>query len=125
MDLRFYPDEEAVKQDTFAGYPVMPTIVSNFSRLEEKLNSILDTLNSLPLNQSVNQFTEAMASTDETAEEIKVLTEQLKKIVAQPGWEALPQSLAQSVERLNSILADFDAGSTNRDQLERTLQTIL
>ena len=77
----------------------MPTIVSNFSRLEEKLNLILDTLNSLPLNQSVNQFTEAMASTDETAEEIKVLTEQLKKIVAQPGWEALPQSLAQSVER--------------------------
>ena len=124
VDLRFYPDEEAIKQDTFAGYPVMPTIVSNFSRLEEKLNSILDTLNSLPLNQSVNQFTEAMASTDETADEIKVLTEQLNKIVAQPGWEALPQSLAQSVERLNSILADFDAGSTNREQLERTLQNL-
>jgi len=48
----------------------------------------------------------------------------LKKIVAQPGWEALPQSLAQSVERLNSILADFDAGSTNREQLERTLQNL-
>ncbi|MAD54784.1 MULTISPECIES: intermembrane transport protein PqiB [unclassified Idiomarina] len=124
VDLRFYPDEDAMQQDVFAGYPVMPTIVSNFSRLEEKLNSILDTLNNLPLNQSVNQFTEAMASTDDTAEQIKALTEQVKRIVEQPGWQSLPQSLEQSVNRLNGILADFESGSSSREQLERTLQNL-
>ena len=41
VDLRFYPEAEAVAEQEFAGHPVLPSMVSDFSRLEEELNQLL------------------------------------------------------------------------------------
>ncbi len=103
VDLRFYPEAEAVAEQEFAGYPVLPSMVSDFSRLEEKLNQLLDKFNGLQLEASLNEFSEAMTATQTSAEEIEALAQSVAEIVAQPGMQELPQLLQQNLVQLYQL----------------------
>jgi len=124
VDLRFYPEAEAVAEQEFAGYPVLPSMVSDFSRLEEKLNQLLDKFNGLQLEASLNEFSEAMTATQTSAEEIEALAQSVAKIVAQPGMQELPQLLQQNLVQLQQLLDSVDDGSATRRQLHRSLSNI-
>jgi paraquat-inducible protein B len=124
VDLRFYPEAEAVAEQKFAGYPVLPSMVSDFSRLEEKLNQLLDKFNGLQLEASLNEFSEAMTATQTSAEEIEALAQSVAEIVAQPGMQELPQLLQQSLVQLQQLLDSVDDGSATRRQLHRSLSNI-
>ncbi|MGM0526641.1 MAG: intermembrane transport protein PqiB [Pseudomonadota bacterium] len=125
VDLRFYPDADALSnEDKFAGYPVMPSMVSDFSRLEEKLNQLMDKFNQLPLEQSLTDFTDAMAATEVTAERIETLAVSVSNIVEQPGLQQLPELLQKNLEQLQQLLNSVDESSQTRRQLHRTLSNI-
>lgn len=124
VDLRFYPEAEAVAEQEFAGYPVLPSMVSDFSRLEEKLNQLLDKFNGLQLEASLNEFSEAMTATQTSAEEIEALAQSVAEIVAQPGMQELPQLLQQNLVQLQQLLDSVDDGSATRRQLHRSLSNI-
>lgn len=124
VDLRFYPEAEAVAEQEFAGYPVLPSMVSDFSRLEEKLNQLLDKFNGLQLEASLNEFSAAMTATQTSAEEIEALAQSVAEIVAQPGMQELPQLLQQNLVQLQQLLDSFDDGSATRRQLHRSLSNI-
>lgn len=124
VDLRFYPQADALQTETFAGYPVMPSMVSDFSRLEEKLNQLLDKFNGLALEQSLAEFTEAMRATEQSAEQIEKLASAVADVVQQPGMQQLPQLLQQNFKQLQQLLSSLDEGSQTRQQLQRTLSNI-
>lgn len=131
VDLRFYqassseaPTSDFEPGNTFAGYPVMPTMVSDFSRLEEKLNKLMDKFNNLPLEQGIEQFTEAMASTQQSADNIEALATSLQQLLAQPGVQKLPNLLQENLQQLQQLLGSLDGESPTRRQLHRTLQNI-
>ena len=124
VDLRFYPETELQAQSEFAGYPVMPSMVSDFSRLEEKLNQLLDKFNDLALEQSLTEFSEAMAATEQSADEIEALAQSVVAIVEQPGMQQLPQLLQDNLTQLERLLSSVDDGSSTRRQLHRTLSNI-
>jgi len=125
VDLRFYPDATApLRVNKFAGYPVMPSMVSDFSRLEEKLNQLMDKFNQLPLEQSLTDFTDAMEATEVTAERIETLANSVADIVEQPGLQKLPELLQKNLEQLQQLLNSVDESSQTRRQLHRTLSNI-
>ncbi|TDP38910.1 paraquat-inducible protein B [Idiomarina aquatica] len=124
VDLRFYPETELQAQSEFAGYSVMPSMVSDFSRLEEKLNQLLDKFNDLELEQSLTEFSEAMTATEQSADEIEALAQSVAAIVEQPGMQQLPQLLQDNLTQLERLLSSVDDGSATRRQLHRTLSNI-
>ena len=124
VDLRFYPDSQLGPAQQFAGYPVMPSMVSDFSRLEEKLTQLLDKFNDLALEQSLSQFSEAMRATEQTATQIETIAESVAAIVEQPGMQQLPQLLQQNLKQLEQLLNSVDDSSETRRQLHRTLSNI-
>lgn len=124
VDLRFYPEAEQRVQTEFAGLPVMPSMVSDFSRLEEKLNHLLDKFNNLELEQSLAEFSEAMTATEQSADEIEALAKSVAAIVQQPGMQQLPQLLQQNLTQLQRLLSSIDDGSETRRQLQRILSNI-
>lgn len=125
VDLRFYPEASKPRvEQQFAGYPVMPSMVSDFSRLEEKLNQLMDKFNQLPLEQSLTDFTDAMAATEATAGQIETLANSVSDIVEQPGLQQLPELLQKNLEQLQQVLNSVDESSQTRRQLHRTLSNI-
>ncbi|MCP1339862.1 intermembrane transport protein PqiB [Idiomarina sp. M1R2S28] len=125
VDVRFYPNagEESV-DDIFAGYPVMPAMASDFTRLEEKLTALLDKFNQLPLEQGLNDFSAAMSSVDSTARKLDSVSESLAAIVEQPQMKQLPQLLQQNLIQLKELTGSFNEGSPTRQQLNQTLTEI-
>ncbi len=125
VDVRFYPnaDEEGV-DDKFAGYPVMPAMASDFTRLEEKLTALMDKFNQLPLEQGLNDFSAAMSSVDSTAKKLDSVSESLAAIVEQPQMKQLPQLLQQNLIQLKELTGSFNEGSPTRQQLNQTLTEI-
>lgn len=127
VDLRFYGEEEAgdnPQRQEFAGYPVMPSAVSDFNRLEEKLTALLDKFNGLKLEQSVERFTQAMNSTKTSAQKVEDLANSVAEVVAQPGFQQTPALLQQNLEQLNQLLKSVGEDSPTRRQLHRTLANV-
>jgi len=125
VDVRFYPNanDEGVN-DQFAGYPVMPAMASDFTRLEEKLTELMDKFNQLPLEQGLTDFSEAMASVDSTAQKLDSVSQSLAAIVEQPQMQQLPQLLQQNLIQLKELTGSFNEGSPTRQQLNQTLTEI-
>lgn len=125
VDLRFYTDtEQAYQAQQFASYGVMPSMVSDFSRLEEKLNTLLDKFNQLPLEQSLSDFSNAMQATEQSAGDLQGVADSLAELIAQPGLQQMPQQLQQNLQQLQKVLNSVDGDSQTRRQLHRTLQNI-
>lgn len=125
VDVRFYPNAgEKSGDDIFAGYPVMPAMASDFTRLEEKLTALLDKFNQLPLEQGLNDFSAAMSSVDSTAVKLDSVSESLAAIVEQPQMKQLPQLLQQNLIQLKELTGSFNEGSPTRQQLNQTLTEI-
>ncbi|PWW41579.1 paraquat-inducible protein B [Idiomarina loihiensis] len=125
VDVRFYPNAgEKSGDDIFAGYPVMPAMASDFTRLEEKLTALLDKFNQLPLEQGLNDFSAAMSSVDSTARKLDSVSESLAAIVEQPQMKQLPQLLQQNLIQLKELTGSFNEGSPTRQQLNQTLTEI-
>ncbi|WP_404402121.1 intermembrane transport protein PqiB [Idiomarina seosinensis] len=125
VDMRFYTDTgQAYQGRQFAGYQVMPSMVSDFSRLEEKLNRLLDKFNQLPLEQSLADFSKAMQATEQSADNLQQVASSLNELLAQPGLQEMPQQLQQSLQQLQQVLHSVDGESQTRRQLHRTLQNI-
>lgn len=125
VDIRFYPNADKEKIDRkFAGYPIMPAMASDFTRLEEKLTALMDKFNQLPLEQGLNDFSAAMRSVDSTAQKLDSVSQSLAVIVEQPQMKQLPQLLQQNLIQLKDLTSSFNEGSPTRQQLNQTLTEI-
>ncbi|MDV6316886.1 intermembrane transport protein PqiB [Idiomarina sp. HP20-50] len=125
VDVRFYPNADKAKtEERFAGYPVMPSMASDFARLEEKLTALMDKFNQLPLEQGLNDFSTAMKSVDSTAQKLENVSDSLSEILQQPQMRQLPELLKKNLIQLEKLTGSLSEGSPTRQQLNQTLAEI-
>lgn len=125
VDVRFYPNADAVgPEEQFAGYPVMPAMASDFTRLEEKLTELMDKFNQLPLERGLNDFSKAMTSVDSAARKLESVSQSLASVVEQPQMQQLPELLQQNLIQLKELTGSLTEGSPTRQQLNQTLAEI-
>lgn len=125
VDVRFYPSASQVDtEQQFAGYPIMPAMASDFTRLEEKLTALLDKFNQLPLEQGLNDFSTAMQSVDSSAQKLEGVSRSLAAIIEQPEVRQLPTLLQKNLIQLEQFTRSLTEGSPTRRQLDQTLQEI-
>jgi len=128
VDFDYYSDAEAAKL-TFAGdYPVVPTRSSGFAQLEVKLSSILDKIDSLPLEDAVKQITNAAEESAKTISEAKSAVKEIELAAAaarqtleDPEFRKLPEDLRKSLTELEKSLASIGPDGTMQGDLLRTL----
>ncbi len=113
----YYPDAPPDKIGEFAGRPTIPTIPSGLGGLEQRLSHLLDTVNALPLEETVASLQGSLASLD--------------KLLASKGVQELPAQLDQTLEQLQVTVASFSGDSELQErllptvsELERTLASL-
>ena len=101
VDLDFQKDAPAGSVTEIASYHVIPTGGSSLAELQDKASALLDKLQALPLEETVQNASAALAS-------IKAAVEDLNKTVGAYGengplYQKLAETLRELDETLNSI----------------------
>ncbi|WP_442953080.1 intermembrane transport protein PqiB [Pectobacterium sp. A5351] len=136
IDLDFYPKEKADKQQfVLDGYPVLPTIDGGLSQIQQKLMTVLDKVNNLPLNPMVNEATKTLAESQATLREMQKTLATLNKLTSSKAMQDLPEDMQKTLLELNRSMKGFQPGSPaynkmvadmqRLDQVLRELQPVL
>ena len=114
---------------TYQGdYPVVPTLSSGFAQLEVKLASILDKIDSLPLEEAISQITRAADEGATTVTEARAAVKEIqlaagaaRKTLDDPEFRKLPEDLRKSLAEVEKSLASIGPNGTMQGDLLRTL----
>ena len=131
VDFDYYPNEE-IESLTYKGdYPVVPTLASGFAQLEVKLASILDKIDALPLDETVEQITAAARETATTVSEAKLALKQIEEAAAaaretmeNPEFKQLPADLRKSLATLDQSVSSIGPDGAIQGDLLRTLDEL-
>ena len=95
--LDLYPDSDPAEVGEWAGLPTIPTIPSGLEGIQQQLMAFLDKLNSLPLEGTVVEAQQTLAS--------------IERLIAGEGMQELPTSLDATLRELRATLASLSADS--------------
>ncbi len=105
--IDIYDDAPPAKMGTFEGRPTIPTIPSGLAGLERKLSAVLDKVNELPIERTLDVATQVLAD--------------LSAMLGSEEAKGLPVSLDGTLVELQGLLRSVSAESRIQEQLLRTI----
>lgn len=131
VDFDYYPNEKSEILVYKGDYPVVPTLPSGFAQLEVKLASILDKIDALPLDETVEQITAAAKETAITVSEAKLALKQIEEAAGaaretmdSPEFKQLPADLRNSLAALDKSVTSMGPDGAIQGDLLRTLDEL-
>lgn len=131
VDLDYYPDADPAAVGKVGDYVTVPTVSSGFAQLETKLTAILDKLESLPVEKTMNEIAAAaeeakttIAESRKTLDEIKATAAAARKTLEDPEFRSLPADLRKAVASLDQSLASVGPDGAIQGDLLRTLDEL-
>jgi len=115
--IDYFPDQEGGELGEWQGYTTIPTIGTGFEQIEVKVNALLDKFNELPLEDTVAQANAAIAELDKTLAGLRVILED-------PGTQALPEELGETLKELRATISGLSPESPFYQNLNATLQQL-
>ena len=118
VDLDFQKDAPAASITSIEDYQILPTMpASGLGELQEQLSALLDKIQALPLERTVNNAADALAA-------VKGAASSLDKFLGSPETQALPGDLRQNLATLQQTLAGYNANSVFYEGLSETLRQL-
>lgn len=114
VNMDFYPDTDKTKMGKFLEYTTIPTIDTGLAQLEQKVNAILDTINGLPLDDTV-------ASANATISKMGESLDSLNAILASESTKELPHQLNETLQELNKVLSGLSPDSEAYQSINSSL----
>ena len=117
VDLDFEKDAPPDKIAEVEGYDVMPTVPSGLGELQEKVNALLDKITALPLDKTVGNLNDALASVHTTLQS-------LNDLIASKETQAIPADLRKDLAELQKTLSGYNGQSSFYQDLSGVLQQL-
>jgi len=111
VNLKLDPDADPAEVGMLGQYRTIPTVSAGLSRIEDKLVSILDKLEGLPVENTLNGATAALAEIQAAAEILKGAAAEIETLMANEGMQNLPTRIDSALVGLNQTMAGFDPES--------------
>lgn len=131
VDLDYYPDKGPAAVGKSGEHLTLPTVSSGIAQFEAKLTAVLDKLQALPLEESLESLTTAAKEAEitiiqsrETMDELKSVVSKTKEILADPTIRNLPLDLHRSLESMNSTLESLGPAGAVQGDLLRSLDEL-
>ncbi|OCG77074.1 intermembrane transport protein PqiB [Gilliamella sp. Occ4-3] len=120
IDLDFYPelknkyDPQLAKQ---FGYDTIEATSTGIAQIQAKIMQLLDNFNNLPLNNTLSQFNQSLASSER-------LMKSLNRIMASKEMQNIPKDLQKTLRSLNETMKELQPGSELNNQMKESLQKV-
>lgn len=126
VDLDFYPQQKGrvTSLASMDGYPVLPTVNGGLTQIQQKLISVLDKINGLPLNPMVEQATKTLAESQSTLRELQKTLVSLNKLTNSDAMQQLPEDLQRTLRELNRSLQGVQPGSPAYNHMVGDMQRL-
>lgn len=108
--MDFYPNAASAELGTYADRTTIPTIETGLGGIEQKLTTFLDKINKLPIEGTVKEANNTLASLD--------------RLIAGEGLQSLPGSVDQTLKELQATLASMSADSELQARLLPTISEL-
>ncbi len=122
IELQYNDEGMMSNLAAFSGYPVIPTLESQFEQIISKMSKLMDKLNGLPLVSIVNSADTALQQVTSTLTEFQTTTTQLEILLKQSNEQNLVGSVQSTLENFKQLAADFSEGSLTHEELQNTLR---
>ena len=120
IDLDFYPDLKGKYDPTLAhqfGYDTIEATSTGFAQIQAKILQLLDNFNNLPLNNTIVQFNQSLASSEK-------LMNSLNQIMASKEMQNMPKDLQKALQTLSETMKGFQPGSDLNNQMKESLEKV-
>ncbi|MBK1880879.1 intermembrane transport protein PqiB [Luteolibacter pohnpeiensis] len=131
VDLDYYPEAPSEEITMTGDLKTLPTISSGFAQLESKVTAILDKLEALPLDETVEKITKAsdeaattIADARETMHEIEQTLAAARETLEDPAFRDLPSDLKKTLNELQESVASVGPNGEVQGDLRRTLDEL-
>jgi paraquat-inducible protein B len=131
VDLDFYNEATPAALGKEGDYLTMPTVSSGFAQFEAKLTALMDKVQALPLQSTMEQIAAAakeaestMAESREALAELKKTTEAARQIIDDPAFRDLPADLKQSLAQLDQTVESVGPTGAIQGDLLRSLDEL-
>ncbi len=121
LSMDYYKDQPAGEQAEFSGYEVIPSIPSGLGRLEQQVSTLLDKLNSLPLEPVIDSANTALGTLDGTLASLTSTMASLQVILDNDGTRALPDELNQTLVDVRKALSNLSPDSAVGQSLSNSV----
>lgn len=111
VNLTLNPDAEPAEVGMIGKSRTFPTIPSGLARLEDKLVLVLDKLRALPVEDTLNGATEALAEIQAAAKTLKGAAAEMETVMASDGMQNLPNRIDGAISELQRTMAGFEPES--------------
>lgn len=124
IDTEVYPNSPIREYSDYEGYPIFPTKVAGVAELQKKFGQLIEKMNNLPLENTVNSINQTMYSSNKAFVAFEKTNQQLTAILAQPSTEQLPESVQQSLMELQKTLQGYGPESQTYHNLQSTIHQL-
>jgi paraquat-inducible protein B len=107
VSLSMYPDEPVAEVANFWDYPTIPTTGGGLEAIENRVVTLLDKVNAMPLEELIEAIDGAMTS--------------VNALLDGPAMRNLPKSVESTLADLRTALTGVSADSPLQERLVRTL----
>jgi len=104
ISIDYFKDVEKAEIHEFSGYPTLPSIGTGLGRIEQKVNAALDKINALPLETTISEANNALATLNATLDSLDTL-------LGSEGTQQLPVHLNDTLKELRDVLKGFSENS--------------
>ena len=117
VDLDFSKDAPPGEIANIEGYQVIPTIAGGLGELQEKLSALLDKFQALPIDKTVGNLNDALAS-------VRTTLGNLDTLLGSKQTQELPADLRDSLAELQKTLSGYNNKSDFYQNLSGTLHQL-
>ena len=117
VDLDYYPDQPTAEIGEFQGRQVIPAIAGGLGQIQHQVSQLLKKFNSLALEETVDATTAAV-------DELQAMLGELRTLLASDGAQALPETLNDALNELNTLLRSLSGSAGFSENLNRNLMEL-
>ena len=122
VSLDFVEDAPKAAITSIDGELHLPTVSSGLDAIEEKVASFLSKLQQLPIEDTLNNASSALAAAKGTFTDSQETLAALTQILESPGTNDLPDSMVATLEDARDVLRSFGGEANLQGELLTTLQ---
>ena len=122
VSLDFVEDAKPAEIVRIDGEMHLPTVASGLDAIEEKVASFLSKLQQLPIEDTLNNASSALAAAEGTLTDSKQTLAALTHILESPGTNDLPDSMVATLTDARDVLQSFGGEASLQSELLTTLQ---
>ncbi|WP_419811184.1 intermembrane transport protein PqiB [Bacterioplanoides sp.] len=119
--INFHDDELPDFPDIYSGYSVIPTSQEGLEQISYKLEKLLDKVNGLPLEDTLQQANQVLAQLNATLQRVEQLGHHTNGLLADESTRRLPEQLSETLETMNQALSGVGPNSENYRQARQLM----